>query len=501
MIWENILIYFVVIPVLTLAGLAICKNIKQVRAVSIVGASALMVLGVYVLIEFLQLRAAGISDEMLFRGDWMWFEPFNIKLALGVDGISVAMLLLSCVIVFAGVFASWNMNPLPREYFMWFWLLSTGVFGFFIAVDLFAMFMFYEVALIPMYLLIGVWGSGNKNYSAMKLTLMLMGASALLMLGIIGIYFHSSADGNLTMNILEIANNNAIPHEWQYFLFPMTFVGFGVLGAMFPFHTWSPDGHASAPTAVSMLHAGVLMKLGGYGCFRIAIYLMPHAANELAWIFLILTGISVVYGAFSACVQTDLKYINAYSSVSHCGMVLFAILMLNTTAMTGAIMQMLSHGLMTALFFALIGMIYGRTHTRDIRKMGGLMQIMPFLGVGYVIAGLANLGLPGFSGFVAEMTIFVGSFAHADMFHRVLTVMACSAIVITAVYILRVVGKMLYGPVYDEHHRELTDAVWHEKFAVITLIVCVAGLGSFPNFFNEIIYDSFGPIIKALGAF
>ena len=501
MIWENILIYFVVIPVLTLAGLAICKNIKQVRAVSIVGASALMLLGVYVLMEFLQLRAAGVADEMLFRGDWMWFEPLNIKLALGVDGISVAMLLLSCVIVFAGVFASWNMDPLPREYFMWFWLLSTGVFGFFIAIDLFAMFMFYEVALIPMYLLIGVWGSGNKNYSAMKLTLMLMGASALLMLGIIGIYFHSAADGNLTMNLLEIAKNNAIPHEWQYFLFPMTFVGFGVLGAMFPFHTWSPDGHASAPTAVSMLHAGVLMKLGGYGCFRIAIYLMPHAANELAWIFLVLTGISVVYGAFSACVQTDLKYINAYSSVSHCGMVLFAILMLNTTAMTGAIMQMLSHGLMTALFFALIGMIYGRTHTRDIRKMGGLMQIMPFFGVGYVIAGLANLGLPGFSGFVAEMTMFVGSFAHTDMFHRVLTVMACTAIVITAVYILRVVGKMLYGPVYDEHHRELTDAVWHEKFAVITLIVCVAGLGCFPNFFNEIIYDSFAPIIKALGAF
>ena len=433
MIWENILIYFVVIPVLTLAGLAICKNIKQVRAVSIVGASALMLLGVYVLMEFLQLRAAGVADEMLFRGDWMWFEPLNIKLALGVDGISVAMLLLSCVIVFAGVFASWNMDPLPREYFMWFWLLSTGVFGFFIAIDLFAMFMFYEVALIPMYLLIGVWGSGNKNYSAMKLTLMLMGASALLMLGIIGIYFHSAADGNLTMNLLEIAKNNAIPHEWQYFLFPMTFVGFGVLGAMFPFHTWSPDGHASAPTAVSMLHAGVLMKLGGYGCFRIAIYLMPHAANELAWIFLVLTGISVVYGAFSACVQTDLKYINAYSSVSHCGMVLFAILMLNTTAMTGAIMQMLSHGLMTALFFALIGMIYGRTHTRDIRKMGGLMQIMPFLGVGYVIAGLANLGLPGFSGFVAEMTMFVGSFAHTDMFHRVLTVMACTAIVITAI--------------------------------------------------------------------
>ena len=199
-------------------------------------------------------------------------------------------------------------------------------------------------------------------------------------------------------------------HGWQTSSSPMTFVGFGVLGAMFPFHTWSPDGHASAPTAVSMLHAGVLMKLGGYGCFRVAIYLMPQAAHELAWIFLILTGVSVVYGAFCACVKTDLKYINAYSSVSHCGLVLFAILMLNTTAMTGAIMQMLSHGLMTALFFALIGMIYGRTHTREITQMGGMMQIMPYLSVCYVIAGMASLGLPGLRGFVAEMTIFVGSF-------------------------------------------------------------------------------------------
>ena len=212
------------------------------------------------------------------------------------------------------------------------------------------------------------------------------------------------------MNLHEIAALHNIPLSQQYIWFPMVFVGFGVLGALFPFHTWSPDGHASAPTAVSMLHAGVLMKLGGYGCFRVAMYLMPEAAHELSWIFIILTTISVVYGAFSACVQTDLKYINAYSSVSHCGLVLFAILMMNTTAGTGAILQMLSHGLMTALFFALIGMIYGRTHTRDIRELSGLMKVMPFLAVGYVIAGLANLGLPGLSGFVAEMTIFNGAF-------------------------------------------------------------------------------------------
>jgi NADH-quinone oxidoreductase subunit M len=259
---------------------------------------------------------------------------------------------------------------------------------------------------------------------------------------------------------------------------------------MFPFHTWSPDGHASAPTAVSMLHAGVLMKLGGYGCFRVAMYLMPYATQELSWIFLILTGISVFYGAYSACVQTDLKYINAYSSVSHCGLVLFALLMWNTTAMTGAIMQMLSHGLMTALFFALIGMIYGRTHTRDIREMGGLMKIMPFLSVCYVIAGLASLGLPGLSGFVAEMTIFVGAFDHTDIFRRVFTILACTSIVITAVYILRVVGKILYGPVQDEHHLKLTDAVWYEKFSTIVLIIAVAGIGIFPLWVSDLIRES-----------
>ncbi len=485
-----------------MGGLALCRNIKQIRTVAVVGSIALIGLSVYVLLEYLGLRAAGDKSPMLFTGSWEWFGPLNIKLAVGVDGVSIAMLILSSVIVFAGSFASWKIDQ-PKSFFLWLILLSTGVFGFFISVDLFTMFMFYEVALIPMYLLIGVWGSGKKNYSAMKLTLMLMGGSAFLMLGLIGIYYNSGVDGGATTwNIVDIAQANAMDKGWQYFLFPMTFVGFGVLGAMFPFHTWSPDGHASAPTAVSMLHAGVLMKLGGYGCFRVAMYLMPEAANDLSWIFLILTGISVVYGAFSACVQTDLKYINAYSSVSHCGLVLFAILMINQTAMTGAVMQMLSHGVMTALFFALIGMIYGRTHTRDIREMGGLMQIMPFLSVCYVIAGMASLGLPGLSGFVAEMTIFIGSFqaGMSDPLKLVFTIVACCSIVITAVYILRVVGKLLFGPVHDDHHRQLTDAVWWERLSTITLIVGVAAIGLFPNFFESLIKFTFdGSVFKAIG--
>ena len=497
----NFLSLFVLIPLVMLLGLWLARDIKGVRAVMVTGSSALLVLAAYLTITFLGDRAAGQTGEFLYTASFSWFEPLHIKYSVGVDGISVAMLLLSAVIVFTGTFASWQLKPLTKEYFLWFTLLSLGVFGFFISVDMFAMFMFYEIALIPMYLLIGVWGSGKKEYAAMKLTLMLMGGSAFLMCGIFGIFYGA---GGQTMNLYEIANQlggaHSIPVAQQYIWFPLTFIGFGVLGALFPFHTWSPDGHASAPTAVSMLHAGVLMKLGGYGCFRIAMYLMPEAANELSWIFLILTGISVVYGAFSACVQTDLKYINAYSSVSHCGLVLFAILMINQTACTGAVLQMLSHGLMTALFFALIGMIYGRTHTRDIRELNGLMRIMPFLSVGYIIAGLANLGLPGFSGFIAEMTIFVGSFQNADTFHRVLTIAACCSIVITAVYILRVVGKILYGTCTNEHHLKLTDATWDERFAVICLILCVAALGMAPLWVSDMINDGVLPIVNHIHA-
>ena len=491
----NILSLFVVIPVLMLLGLWVARNLNQVRGVMVAGSSCLLALSIWLTMEFIDQRAAGNTAEMLIQYSVPWFKPLNIAYAIGVDGISVVMLLLSSIIVFTGTFASWQLKPLTKEYFLWFTLLSTGVYGFFICIDMFTMFMFYEVALIPMYLLIGVWGSGNKEYAAMKLTLMLMGGSALLILGILGIYFGSGAT---TMNILEIAQMHNIPVEMQKVFFPFVFIGFGVLGALFPFHTWSPDGHASAPTAVSMLHAGVLMKLGGYGCFRIAMFLLPEAANELGWIFLILTTISVVYGALSACVQTDLKYINAYSSVSHCGLVLFALLMMTKTSCTGAILQMLSHGLMTALFFALIGMIYGRTHTRDVRKLGGLMKIMPFLSVGYVIAGLANLGLPGFSGFIAEMTIFVGSFANNDTFHRTATIIACTSIVVTAVYILRVVGKILFQKVADPHYETLTDATWDERVAVCCLIFCVAGLGMAPLWASNVINDAVIPIIDQL---
>jgi len=497
----DILTLFIVIPAVTMLGIALTKNSNQARWVAAGGMILQLINAIRLIFSYLALRNAGDKSEMLFRKSYMWFETMNIQYAIGVDGISVAMIGLTSIVVVAGIFASWEMKDLHKEFFISLILLATGVFGFFICIDMFTMFLFYEIAVIPMYLLIGIWGSGPKEYSAMKLTLMLMGGSALLLIGVFGIYYKSAdISGHYTWNILELSKGH-IPVEWQRFLFPFTFVGFGVLGALFPFHTWSPDGHSSAPTAVSMLHAGVLMKLGGYGCFRIAMFLLPEGANEMGWIFIILTTISVVYGALGAIQQTDLKYINAYSSVSHCGLVLFAVLMANKTAMNGAIIQMISHGLMTAIFFALIGMIYGRTHTRIIGEMGGLMKIMPFLAVVYVIAGLASLGLPGLSGFVAEMTIFIGAFQHADIFHRVVTITVTTSIVITAVYILRVVGILLLGPVRNDHFLELKDARWFEKTSLVMLLLAIAGIGLAPLWLSNMIGDSLVPIIQKITVF
>ncbi len=485
----------IIIPILTVFAILFCKNNKQVRLVSAIGMTFQLIQSIHLVIRYLFERRLGNTAEVLFQKDYLWFESLNIHYSIGVDGVAVAMILLTGIVIFCGIFASWNVQYLSREFFISLILLSTGVFGFFISLDLFTMFLFYEIAVIPMYLLIGIWGSGPKEYSAMKLTLMLMGGSALLLVGILGIYFNSAAGGgSLTFNILEISKTH-IPLSSQYLFFPLTFIGFGVLGALFPFHTWSPDGHASAPTAVSMLHAGVLMKLGGYGCYKIAIFLLPDAARELGWIFIVLTGISVIYGAFGAVVKKDLKYINAYSSVSHCGLVLFGLLMLNKTAMTGAILQMVSHGLMCALFFGLIGMIYGRTHTRMIDEMGGVMKVLPFLSVAYVICGLASLGLPGLSGFVAEMSILVGAFQHPDFFHRVATIIACASIVVTAVYILRAVGIMLLGPIINKEYLGLKDATWEERLTIITFIIAIAGVGIAPLWLSDMIGSSLQIVI------
>lgn len=477
----------ILVPLLTAIAVLFCGNSKQVKWVSFIGSMAQLGLCTYIMFTYMGAKAAGNTSQMLFESRYAWYPALGIEYYVGVDGISIAMLMLTAIVVVAGVLVSWNIERLTKEFFFLLLLLSVGAYGFFISLDLFTMFFFLEVAVIPKFLLIGIWGSGKKEYSAMKLALMLMSGSALVLVGLLCLYFNTTlVNGKHTFDLLQIAHQH-IPIDAQRFIFPLMFVGFGIFTALFPFHTWAPDGHSSAPTAASMFLAGISMKLGGYGCLRVATYLMPEAAHEYSWIIILLSTIAIIYGAFATLMQTDLKYINAYSSVSHCGFVLFGIGMLTQTAITGAVMQMVSHGLMTALFFGAIGMIYERTHTRMVAQLGGLLKTIPFIITVFVLAGLCSLGLPGLSGFVAEMTVFMGAWQRSGLFNHVATVLACASIVVTAVYILRAIGSSVMGPIKNQEFAVIPDARWNEKLASGLLIAGIVVIGIAPFLLNGLI--------------
>jgi NADH-quinone oxidoreductase subunit M len=488
----------IIVPVLTAIAVLFCKGLKQVRLVSLIGTSAQFISSVGLLVAYWSERTAGNISQFLFEYDVSWFEPLNIHYHLGVDGISVAMVLLTAFIVIAGVLVSWTQEMLNKEFFFLLLILSAGAYGFFISLDLFTLFFFLEVAVIPKYLLIGIWGSGRKEYSAMKLALMLMAGSALVFVGLLGLYYNTHTHTGHSFDMVEISKMHLEP-PIQILFFPFAFIGFGIFTALFPFHTWVPDGHSAAPTAASMFLAGISMKLGGYGCLRVATYLMPDAAHYYAPIIVLLATIAILYGAFATMMQKDLKYINAYSSVSHCGFVLLGIGMLTQTSINGAVLQMVSHGLMTALFFAAIGMIYSRTHTRMVQQLGGLLKVMPFISTVFVIAGLCSLGLPGFSGFVAEMTVFVGSWQHPDQWYRLATIFACASIVVTAVYILRAAGSSVMGPITDSRFNNLTDAGWYEKLAAGILVTGIVVIGVAPLWIYHLIAPGTEFIVQHLG--
>jgi NADH-quinone oxidoreductase subunit M len=470
------------VPLFTACAILLWRNQQQVKWVALAGSVVQMVLAIVLLFAFRGERAAQHTSQLLFEQSYPLIQSLNIHFHIGVDGISVSMILLTAFVVIAGVLVSWNVEKMTREFYFLLLLLALGAYGFFISFNLFVLFFFLEISVIPKYLLIGIWGSGKKEYSANKLVLMLMFGSALIMVGMLGLYFA----GNHDFDLISLSHATISP-ERQNLLFPLLFLGFGVFTALFPLHTWVPDGHSSAPTAGSMFLAGISMKLGGYGCLRVAIFLLPEGAKEYANIIIILSSIAILYGAFVTMMQKDLKYINAYSSVSHVGFSLLAMGMLTQTAITGALMQMISHGLMTALFFAVIGMIYDRTHTRMVDEMGGLMKVMPFITTVLFIVGLCSLGLPGLSGFVAEMTVFMGSWQRDDTFHRIATIAAAMSIVVTAVYILRAVGQTAMGPIKQAAHLQLKDAAWNEKLAAIILLAGILSIGIAPGWLNDLL--------------
>ncbi|PCJ17731.1 MAG: NADH-quinone oxidoreductase subunit M [Candidatus Cloacimonadota bacterium] len=472
---------------------------------------------VTVVISFLLLAKFQKGGDLQFVEQFTWVKELGIDYYLALDGMGVVLCVLNSVILFCGILSSYNIEDRTKEYFALLLILAGGVFGVFLSYDLFIFFLFYEVAVLPMYLLIGVWGTGQKEYAAMKLTLMLLFGSALIMVALLAIYWSFfNVTGQLTFNLKTMMdalhsnptlfqeNINILGYQihFQTLIYPMVFMGFGVLSGLFPFHTWSPDGHASAPTAVSMLHAGVLMKLGAFGIIRIGLALLPDGAATWALPFALLTLINIVYGALAAMNQTDLKYIVAYSSVSHMGIVNLGICAMTIESIQGSVLQMISHGMMTGLFFGLIGIIYSRLHTRDIRKMGGIVQKMPFATMAFTFAGFASLGLPGLSGFAAEVMVFMGTVQAKLPAFQWIAVVACISVVFTAIYILRSIQKIFYGPFEIEKNQyfaTLTDATSIEKTAMSILMGFILLIGLYPAFTVRYIFDGLLPVFRNLG--
>src|SRR5574341_2282604 len=441
----------------------------EVRVTALAAAIFATILSVYV--YFAYDKAAGGYQ---FVEKFNWVPQFGISYQVGVDGMSLPLVLLTAVVMLTGVLISWGIDDRPREFFAFLFILATGVFGVFVALDLFQLFFLYEIAVFPMYLLIAIWGwQVTREYAAMKLTLYLFIGSVIALVGALAMYFTSGL-GTFDMLALEHANFSV---GFQRFWFPFVFFGFAVLGGIFPFHNWSPDGHVAAPTAVSMFHAGVLMKLGAFAALRVGVMLLPEGAKfHLPWIIL-LSLVNVVYGAYIAMVQTDFKYVIGFSSVSHMGLVAMGFATLTHTGMLGAGVQMFSHGVMTALFFAVVGMVYDQAHTRDIPRLGGFRKVMPIVAVAFIIGGLASMGMPGFSGFIAEFPIFMGVWES----HPWIAIVAAISIVITASYIMRIIGKVFFGPIPEEFEGHVHDVTVLDKVALVILSGILIGVGVYPS--------------------
>jgi NADH-quinone oxidoreductase subunit M len=460
-----------------------------VRWISVAGAAVSLVASLWVYWAY-DRAAAGFQ----FREELPLVPSLGISYLAGVDGISALMCLLTSIIIFAGVFASWTVKERSQEFYALLLLLVTGVYGVFVSLDLFIFFLFYEIAVLPMYLLIGIWGSsgevrpqgifgwamgrtgvGTKEYAAMKLTLYLLFGSAFILVGILALFV---AGGAQSFSFLAFETMQFDP-QLQTWVFLAFYVGFGILAGIWPLHTWSPDGHASAPTAVSMLHAGVLMKLGAYGVVRLGIGLLPEAAVDLAWLVGAIACINIVYGALSAMAQTDLKYVIAYSSVSHMGIVMLGAATLTESGLNGSVFQMFAHGIMTGLFFALVGLVYEKAHSREIFKMGGFGSMMPGIATAFTIAGLSSLGLPATAGFIAEFLTFIGAWESA---YQWWLFPAVAGAFLTSIYVLRVAKQIFWGPKSpDPHFQNLPDARGPEWAALGILVFVLVLFGVVPG--------------------
>jgi NADH-quinone oxidoreductase subunit M len=427
-----------------------------------------------------------------FVEKYSWMPMLGISLHFGVDGMSAPLVLLTGIVMVTGVMISWGIEDRPREFFAFLFILASGVFGVFASLDLFMLFFFYEIAVFPMYLLISILGwIKTREYAAMKLTLYLFIGSVVSMIGALVMYWTSGLH-TFDMLILETAK---FTPTFQKIWFLPVFLGFAVLGGIFPFHNWSPDGHVAAPTAVSMFHAGVLMKLGAFAALRVGIMLLPQGAKFWAPLIIGLALVNIVYGAFIASVQTDFKYVIGFSSVSHMGLVMMGFATLTPEGLTGAGVQMFSHGIMTALFFAAVGMVYDRAHTRQIPELGGMIKPLPLVAIGVIVGSLVSMGMPGFSGFIAEFPIFMGMWKT----YPVVAIIAAVSIVVTASYVLLVVRRVFFGKMPEALEGHIAPIRNLDKIALVLLMVLMIGIGLFPVLIVPWVQTGVQHILSLLG--
>jgi NADH-quinone oxidoreductase subunit M len=481
------------LPLLTLlvlcpvAGLLAILLLPGTAKTAIRVAAALSGLAASVVTVLIAVRFDGQAPGYQLVEQAPWIPSVGIEYHLGVDGISLALLVLTAIVFLTGVLVMWELEERVKEFFAFMTLLVTGVFGVFVSLDLFFFLFFYEVAVLPMYLLIAVWGSTRKEYGAMKLTLYLLAGTALVVPAVLALYVWSDPH---TFDLTRLAATGFSP-RFQTIVFPFLFLGFGVLAGLWPFHTWSPVGHVAAPTAVSMLHAGVLMKLGAYGILRVGMLVLPEGAAYWAQWAAMLATVNIVYGAFVALAQTDLKFVIGYSSVSHMGIVLLGLATLSVDGINGAVFQMFSHGIMTALFFAAVGFIYDRYHTREIAKLGGLSRLIPIASVFFIVAALTGAGVPGFSSFWAELLVFLGALRT----YPVLAAIVVGALTLTLAYSIRVIVVAFFGEP-REAHPEVPDITAFLALPRAMLVAVLLLLGFYPR----LMLDLIDPATRALVA-
>ncbi|MFC1902119.1 NuoM family protein [Chloroflexota bacterium] len=442
-------------------------------------------------------RSAGAAGLMQFEENYLWIAPLNAHYHLGVDGLSMPMVLLTAFLGFLAVLISWKVHERPREYFAWLLVLEASIIGVFTSLDLLLFFIMWEIEVIPMYFLISIWGAGRREYSATKYVLYTLFGSAFMLAGILSLYFTT---GSLSM--LEIVAGglgmvqSIMPAGAIFFLL---FIGFAVKLPMFPLHTWLPDAHTDAPTAVSVMLAGALIKMGGYGMIRLCVTMFPESAQQYAQPLIILALIGILYGAAVTLMQTDIKRMIAYSSISHMGYVLLGIFALGQVSLTGAALQMFSHGIVTGLLFAMAGLVIHNIEVRDLRKLGGLAKQVPVIVAVFSIAGLASLGLPTTSGFAAEFLIFLGSFNSTVVPNmQVYTLIAIIGVVLTAGYILWMLQQAFYGPVKEEFNG-VKDADGLEKFYMFALVASIMLVGIYPAILTDVFKLGISPIVALIG--